>query len=557
MRSYWWKKAVIYEIYCKSFYDTDGDGLGDLNGVYEKLPHLAELGINCIWFTPIYVSPQFDNGYDVADYSDIEPTYGGMTAFKRVLDRAHELGIKVVMDMVLNHSSDKNKWFQESRKSKDNPYRNYYYWREGNDGKEPNNWANYFKTGNCSAWNYDETTGEYYLGLYGQFMPDLNWECKELREDVYRMMRSWLDLGVDGFRLDVITKLKKPAGLPDSTDIEWANGYHYFSCDCQEGLHEIIHDIAKNTWLLPQYDAFGLGEASGIRPDNGIDYLLPENEELDILYHFQIVNRAIAPCKPDYYKQVQKGWTDLLPKGICVTQHLDNHDQPRLISRFGNDSEEYRKKSGKMLAMMTHMMPGTVFVYQGEEIGMINSYHDTIDEYNDRYTVGNYNDGLRKGLSAEEAIKALWEVSRDNARRPMPWNGGKNGGFTEGTPWLALDKHYETINLEKDKESVDSMFKFYQKLIGMRKKYDSMTEGDIEYYAFEDKQIVAFKRECKTDILFFVGNWSNEKVKFTLPPELKWHTFEVVLSNFKDANYKTITREMEPWDAAIYKLKLN
>lgn len=551
----WWKEAVIYEIYCKSFFDTDGDGLGDLKGVIEKIPYLNELGINCIWFTPIYCSPQFDNGYDVSDYYDIEKDYGGLEVFEELIEKAHAAGIKIVMDMVLNHSSNKCKWFIESRKSKDNPYRNYYYWRPAKpDGSEPNNWGNYFRTGNGSAWTLDEQTGEYYLGLYGEFMPDLNWECAELREEIYSMMRYWLDKGVDGFRLDVLTKIKKPAGLPDVLDREPRDdGYCVFACDCQEGIHDFFRELRSNTWAREEFDAFGLAEASGIRYDNALDFLLPEREELDLSYHFQIVNRAPNPPSVLYYKEVQQGWMENFAKGIWPTQHLANHDMPRQTSRFGND-KEYRERSAKMLATVTHLMPGTVFVYQGEEIGMVNCYFDSIEDYNDRYTIGNYWAGIRAGKTPKESLDAFKHVSRDNARRPIPWNDSKNGGFTTGTPWIKLDPNYTEINVEKDMANKNSVFNYYKKLIALRKQDETVVYGDFKMFYPDDEKLVSFARSLNDETLLVVANWSDNNVDFTLPDEFAGKELCVVLTNIEENIGKDVSRTLEPWEAIIYKI---
>lgn len=552
----WWKEAVIYEIYCKSFFDTDGDGLGDLKGVIEKIPYLKELGINCIWFSPIYASPQFDNGYDVSDYYDIEKDYGGLAVFEELIAKAHEAGIKIVMDMVLNHSSNKCKWFEESRKSKDNPYRNYYFWRPAKpDGSEPNNWCNRFRSGNGSAWTFDEQTGEYYLGLYSEFMPDLNWECAELREEIYSMMRWWLDKGVDGFRLDVITMIKKPEGLPDVLDVEPRDdGYCFFSCANQDGLHELLHDLRINTWARPEYDSFGLGEAGSINCYNAPEFLLPELEELDLSYHFQIVNRAPNPPTVLRYKEIQQGWMDHLDKGIWPIQHLANHDQPRQTSRFAND-KEYRERSAKMLATLTLLMPGTPILYQGEEIGMVNSYFDSIDDYNDRYTVGNYWADIRAGKTPKEALDAFKYVSRDNARRPIPWNDSKNGGFTTGTPWIKLDPNYTEINVEKAMADKDSVFNYYKALLSLRKQDETAVYGNFKMFYPEDEKLVVFARSLNNETLLIITNWSNDSVNFTLPQEFEGKELEVVLTNINENIGKNASRTLEPWETVVYKIK--
>ena len=565
-RTYWWKDAVIYEIYMRSFKDSDGDGIGDLGGVIEKLPYLKELGISCIWFTPIYPSPQVDNGYDVADYSGISETYGGKEMFLAMLEKAHALGIRVIMDMVLNHSSDECVWFQEARKSKDNPYRDYYIWRDPSpEGKEPNNWSNCFHDGGGSAWTYTEETGQYYFHNYSYKMPELNWHSAALRQEVYRMMRGWLDLGVDGFRLDVINKILKPEDFPDSPDPLDAYGYapgKRFSLNLP-GVEDIIHKIAENTWLLPQYDAFSMGECGGVTSQNALRFLKPEKRILDTLYHFEIASRTREKPSLREYKRIEAGWASLMKEGVWPIQHLDNHDQPRLVSKFGDDScEEMRVRSAKCLAMLTHMMPGTPILYQGEEIGMTNTFFDRIEDYNDRYTVGDYAERRKAGMSHEEALFPIRMASRDNARTPMQWDGSENAGFTEGTPWIRVNPNYPVINaaLDREKPADQSVFRFYQKLIAMRKEHPAMRVGEFTLVLPEDDHFVIFTRVDREsgETLLLAANVSGETVPCPGVPALENAPAHCLLSSLgetAESMSSPFGRLYLPWEGIIFALR--
>ncbi len=560
MKTNWWKNAVIYEIYCRSFKDTNGDGIGDLNGVIEKLPYLKNLGINCIWFTPIYVSPQVDNGYDVADYRDIDPAFGSLETFKKVLDEAHKLGIKIMMDMVLNHSSDECEWFKKSRQSKDNPYRDFYYWRKPKpDGSVPNNWSNYFKEGDGSAWEFDKKTGEYYLHLYSIKMPDLNWESPQLRKEVYSMMNSWLDMGVDGFRFDVICRTKKPDGLPDATDKnakkEIGTPYYRYECENLPGVHKIIKDIRKNTWGQEKYDAVGLGEATGIAfPNDFEDLLNPENKELDLLYHFLTVSRGSKKERAiKTLKKMQRGWETLLDTGSWPTNHMSTHDQPRQVSKFG--SERYRVRSAKALAMLNLTLPGTPILYQGEEIGMTNTYFETIDEYNDCYTRGDYFRHLKNGIEPKKALEMLRFKSRDNARTPMQWDESENAGFTTGKPWLGINKNYKTINVKNALKNKNSIFYFYKDLIELHKTAPALKEGKIKNFGDENDLSVCFMRKSEEQTLFITINLDTKPVPFEMPEELKGKKAKLLYTNLTGKKPTLKTGNLIPFEANIYEIK--
>lgn len=557
MKKKWWQEAVVYQIYCKSFKDTDGDGIGDLQGVISKLPELKELGINCVWLNPVYASPQIDNGYDVSDYCAIEPTYGTMDDFKELLEKAHAMGIRVIMDLVLNHTSDQHKWFQESRKSKDNPYRDYYIWRKPKEnGKEPNNWGNYFFEGKGSAWEYDEATGEYYLHEYSKHMPSTNWECKALREDMYKMMRWWLDLGVDGFRLDAINRLKKPAGLPDSTRPPMPpvgiHGYvvDRFICCNVPGIHELMHEINENVWS--RYDCTTIGEMGNTTAAEAVDYIIQGHKEIDMLFHFEIGKNANLITVLDY-KTTQARWAKLQDRNAWLTQYLTNHDTPRQVSRFGND-QEYRVPSAKLLATLTHTMPGTPFIYQGEEIGMANVEFDSIEDYNEKYFVGKYWTMLEAGEDPQKALEILRPTSRDNARTPYQWDDSENAGFTTGKPWIKVNPRYKEINYNADRSSPDSIFAYYQKLIAMRKDNPAILDGNLQFHLEDHPQLVIYTRKCARQTLLVIANFSDEVVTKKLPEEIRSGVWERLLTNY-EGSVPSLERETwQPWEAEIYEL---
>ncbi|MBR2635140.1 MAG: alpha-glucosidase [Clostridia bacterium] len=558
MERKWWQEAVGYEIYCKSFCDSDGDGLGDLRGVISKLPVLKELGITCIWFAPIYASPQADNGYDVADYESIEPAYGDLTVFKELLDTAHSMGIRVIMDMVLNHSSDEHRWFRESRKSKDNPYRNYYIWQPPKaDGSEPNNWGGYFNEGNGSAWQYDEMAGEYYLHQYGIKMPDLNWEYRPLREDIYKMLNFWLDFGVDGFRLDVISRLKKMPGFPDSkkepakTD---RNGFviDRSMCTDVEGIHDILREL--NERAFGREDCMTMGEGAGITSANALNYIAPERKELDCVYHFELASRTRpAICAADF-RSVQKRWAEVWKKGGWSIQYLSNHDSRRQVSHHGEDGI-YRTRSAKLLATLLHTSPGIPFIYQGEEIGMVDVRFDSIEDYNCCYTVGPYRALVENGYSPEDALAEVAVKSRDNARTPYQWDDSENAGFTKGKPWLKVNPRYREINLKKDLAAPDSIFRYYQKLIALRHLHPAVVEGELSFYLEDHPQILCYTRSCEAETLLVIANFGPTEAELSLPEKLSSCRAERILTNCPETAPNLESRTLLPWEAAVYRLE--
>lgn len=560
MERQWWKEAVGYEIYCKSFCDSNGDGIGDLRGVMSKLDVLRELGVTCIWFTPIYTSPQVDNGYDVADYRNIDPAYGTLEDFKELLAMAHGMGIRVIMDMVLNHSSDEHPWFIESRKSKDNPYRNYYIWQPPKeDGSEPNNWGNYFREGNGSAWEFDETTGEYYLHQYSIKMPDLNWEYEPLRRELYDMLHWWIDLGVDGFRLDIFTRFKKPEGFPDTQKQPDAlldrNGFVVDPemCTNVEGIHELLHEM--HTEVFGPRNSMTVGEGAGVTYHNAPDYVAREREEIDMVYHFQLSYRKLFSLSTDHIRWAQRNWAKVCRNGGWAVQYLSNHDSARQVSCYGTDREPYRADSAKLLATLLHTTPGTPFIYQGEEIGMTNVKYDTIEDYNCCYTVGDYHAMIASGVSPKEAIDKLAPQSRDNARAPYQWDGTVNAGFSTGKPWIKVNPRYTEINLAADRKSEDSIFAYYQALTRMRREHPAVIDGDLRFLLDGHKELLVYLRECAEQTMLVVLNYSDKSVVFDIPDELQGKTWRCLLTNKKGTiPSMNADRALIPWEAEVYEL---
>ena len=556
----WWQEAVLYEIYCKSFYDSNGDGIGDLPGVLEKLPMLRELGVDCIWFTPIYASPQVDNGYDVSDYQSIDPAYGTMEDFRRVLKKAHEFGIRVVMDQVLNHTSDEHFWFRESRKSKDNPYRHYYIWQPPKeDGSEPNNWGSYFREGRGSAWEFDERTGEYYLHQYSVKMPDLNWEYPPLRKEVYEMLRWWADMGVDGFRLDIFTRLKKPEGFPDTRKapdlLLDRNGFVVDKKMCTNvpGIHEIIHELY--TEVFGPKDCFTVGEGSGVTYENALSFIAPDRKELDTVYHFELAGRSKPKMSAEDFRRVEKGWAKVQEAGGWETQHFSNHDSARQVSNYGADGQ-YRTASARLLAVLLLTTPGTPILYQGEEIGMVNVRFDRIEDYNDRYTVGDYYAMTGQGEDPRTALEKLAGRSRDNARTPYQWDGSTHAGFTTGTPWLKVNPRYTEINLEKDRKDPDGIFSGYQTLIRLRKEHPVILSGKIVFYLENDPRIIAYTRENEDEMLLILANLSGEEAPLSLPEELSERRWKLLFQGRPECPKELSGKKiLAPWESAVYRLE--
>jgi trehalose-6-phosphate hydrolase len=547
-----WKKSVVYQIYPKSFNSANNGATGDIKGIIEKLDYLAFLGVDYIWLTPIYKSPQNDNGYDVSDYYAIDESYGTMEEFEELVAEANKRNIKIMMDIVVNHSSTEHKWFQEARKSKDNPYREYYIWRD-----EPNNWQSKF---GGNAWEYDEETGQYYLHLFDKTQADLNWENEEVRNEVYKMMKYWAEKGVSGFRLDVINLISKDQSFPDDTGEGAMNDGRKFYTDGPR-VHEFLQEM--NREVFAGTDIITVGEMSSTTIDNCIKYSNPDRNELSMTFSFHHLKvdypNGEKWTKADFdflqLKNIMSDWqTGMYEGGGWNAIFWCNHDQPRIVSRFGDDAN-YHKESAKMLATALHMLQGTPYIYQGEEIGMTNPYFDTIEEYRDVETLNIYHIKKNEGFSHEEIMDAIKQKSRDNSRTPMQWNDSVNAGFTSNTPWISVAPNYKEINVEKAMQDEDSILYHYKKLIELRKTYDVITYGKYEVLLKDHSQIWAYTRSTEDEVLLVVNNFYGEEAEFVLPEKVQlegWNS-EVIISNYKDstADYKRIL--LRPYESIVYR----
>ncbi|MFT9599762.1 glycoside hydrolase family 13 protein [Mesobacillus sp.] len=537
----WWKKSIVYQIYPRSFYDSNGDGIGDLQGIIQKLDYLKELGVDVIWLSPIYDSPNDDNGYDIRDYYQIMKQFGTMEDLNRLLDAAHQRGLKIIMDLVVNHTSDEHSWFVESKKGLANPYRDYYVWKPGKNGKEPNNWGSIFSG---PAWDYDENTNEYYLHLFSKKQPDLNWENPALRNEIYTMMKFWLDKGIDGFRMDVINFISKVPGLPDGEVKEGAiygDGGPYFVNGPK--IHKYLREM--NEKVLSHYDILTVGEMPGASTADAVMYTNPENKEINMIFTFEHMGLDSGPTekwdlKPlnlvDLKENLTKWQSELHGTG-WNSLYWNNHDQPRIVSRFGDD-QEYRVESAKMLATCLHMMQGTPYIYQGEEIGMTNVKFESIEQYQDVETLNMFREKRSLGVPTEDIMNSIYVKGRDNARTPMQWNEQIHSGFTKGTPWIEVNPRYKEINVEAALEDKESIFYHYKHLISLRKKLDVITTGDFNLLFEDHPKIFAYERRSENEKLIVLCNFSNEEIVIeeeALLTEIA--RAELIVQNYKEVEH--------------------
>ena len=542
MERKWWHSSVVYQIYPRSFNDSNGDGIGDINGIREKLDYLKELGIDVIWLSPVYKSPNDDNGYDISDYCDIMDEFGTMDDMEKLLKEANEKGIKILMDLVVNHTSDEHKWFIEAKKSKDNKFRDYYIWRDPVNGHEPNNLGSCFSG---SAWQYDESTDQYYLHLFSKKQPDLNWENENVRNEVYKMMNFWIDKGIGGFRMDVIDLIGK---VPD--EMITGNG---------PKLHDYLQEMNKAA--LEGHDLLTVGETWGATPEIAKLYSNPKRKELSMVFQFehigldQIEGKEKWDVKPldllDLKKVLSKWQTELEGEG-WNSLFWNNHDLPRIVSRWGND-KEYRVESAKMLATLLHGMKGTPYIYQGEELGMTNVRFEDINEYNDIETLNMYKDRISKGYSHDEIMASIYAKGRDNARTPMQWDSTENAGFTTGNPWLKVNKNYKFINAEDCLQDKDSIFYHYKKLINIRKHNDTIIYGNYKLLLPEDKNVFAYSRELNGDKIVVVCNFYNKEINLNFKED--FNNVEILLSNYKDSSILMKDLKLRPYEAIMYRVK--
>lgn len=553
MKKNWWKEAVVYQIYPRSFKDSDGDGVGDLKGIIEKLPYLRDLGVDVLWLSPIYKSPNDDNGYDISDYRDIMTEFGTMEDFDLLLEKAHENGLKILMDLVVNHSSDEHKWFSEKE--------DFYIWRKGIDANNPpNNWGSVF---GGSAWEYNDKKDMFYLHLFSKKQPDLNWENPELRKEVYDTMKFWLDKGIDGFRMDVINFISKDPAMPDGPKVEKAL-YGDFSPYSMNGPK--IHDYLKemNKEVLSKYDIMTVGETPGVTPEDAIKYVGEDREELNMVFQFEHMGIGDGedgkwshkPVDLVKFKQIMTKWQKGLEKNGWNSLYLNNHDQPRMVSRFG-DTKEYWKESAKMLATCLHFMQGTPYIYQGEEIGMTNVAFETLDDYRDIETLNAYKEFVEiKGKSHEEFMAAIYAVSRDNARTPVQWSSERNGGFTNGEPWIKVNRNFKEINVESQLKDEDSILNYYKKLVSLRKSSDIMVYGTYDLLLEEDEKVYAFTRTLKDEKLLVLCNFSKDNIEVNLDNLLKYEHVDLFISNYREKVEKECKRfQLRPYEASVYMVK--
>ncbi len=544
----WWKEAIVYQIYPRSFNDSNHDGIGDIPGIIEKLDYIESLGIDVIWLCPVYQSPNDDNGYDISDYYQIMTDFGTMEDFDQLLDGVHKRGIKLIMDLVPNHTSDEHEWFLESKKSKDNPYRDYYIWKGGEPEKAPTNWPSFF-TGN--AWQYDEATKEHYLHLFSKKQPDLNWENPKVRQEIYDVMHFWFKKGIDGFRMDVVSLISKPTNYTDATATDftdviaenYANGPRV-----HEFLKEMHHEV------LSHYDCMTVGEGPGITLDNALNYVGNDRNELQMIFHFghmYIDNGPGGKYDPVDYdlidmKKIFTAWDEKLAQKGWGSIFLGNHDFPRIVSRFGNDMK-YWEKSAKVLASLLLCMRGTTFIYQGDEIGMTNVIYENIDDYRDIETLNSWKDALTSGKESSAMLSLIHRQSRDNARTPMQWSSGKNAGFSEVAPWIGINPNFAAINVEQQMKDEKSILTYYRKMIAFRKANNALVYGDYNCILEEDPELYIFERSYKGEVFLVMLNFS-EKMREIDAGFSENMTEEI--GNYEEA---IGLHQLRPWEAKVLK----
>lgn len=546
MNKTWWKESVVYQIYPRSFCDSNGDGIGDIRGIIGKLDYLKRLGVDIIWLSPIYQSPNDDNGYDISDYRAIMQDFGTMDDFNELLEEAHKRNLRIIMDLVVNHTSDEHAWFAESRKATDNPYRDYYIWREGKDGNPPNNWGSWFSG---PAWEYDENTDMYYLHIFSKKQPDLNWENEKVRREVYDMMLWWLDKGVDGFRMDVISLISKVPGLPDG---EVGQGiYGDLSPYCAHGprVHEYLQEM--NREVLSKYDIMTVGEAACVTLEEAKKYAGEDRGELNTVFQFehtQLTDGVYgkwndAPIKLTELKAVFDKWDRGLDGISWNTLFWSNHDQPRAVSRFGNEGR-YWELSAKMLGTCLHMMRGTPYIYQGEELGMLNAGFTDLSEYRDVESINAYHELVeQQGVPQEEMMMYLRISSRDNARTPMQWDNTPHAGFTTGEPWIAVNPNYKYINAKAQINDSNSIYNYYQKLIKLRHELEVIVYGDFEMLLMESEEIFAYRRKLADCELLVLCNFTDHTVDIPVNTA----GYELLLGNYDETTWT----QLRPYEAVV------
>lgn len=543
MEKKWWHNSVVYQIYPRSFKDSNGDGIGDLKGIISKLDYIKFLGVDVLWISPIYKSPNVDNGYDISDYCDIMDEFGTMDDMKLLIKEAKSRDIKIMMDLVVNHTSDEHKWFKESRKSRDNEYRDFYVWRNPVNGDVPSSLKSNF---GGSAWTLDKSTGQYYLHMHDKKQPDLNWDNQRVREKIYEMMNFWLDLGIEGFRMDVIELIGK-----DVDNLLIVNG---------PNLHTYIQEMNKMTF--GDRDIITVGETWAADTNIAKLYCAPKRKELGMVFQFEVISMDKQPGKRKWdlaplnfieFKKIFSKWQTELHSEGWNSLFGNNHDLPRMVSRWGND-KEYRVESAKMLATMLHMQKGTPYIYQGEEIGMTNIRFDSIDDYNDIESLNMYKERLSQGYSLDEIMESIYAKGRDNARTPMQWNKENNAGFTTGIPWLKVNKNYKYINVEQAINDENSILYYYKKLIKLRRESDVIKYGEYKLILEEHPEIFAYTRSWNDDNILVICNFYGNTINVFLGEEYSKKDSQIILSNYKDAKILGRDIKLRPYEAIVYKV---
>lgn len=556
----WWKNSVVYQVYPKSFNDSNGDGIGDLNGITEKLDYLADLGVDVLWLNPIYRSPQVDNGYDISNYRDIEPQLGTMADFEQLLHAAHDRQLKIILDLVVNHTSDQHPWFKAAKSSVSNKYHDYYIWKKPVDNHVPNNWGSSF---GGSAWAYEKDLGEYYLHLFARQQPDLNWKNPKVRQEVYELMRFWLDKGVDGFRMDVISLISKDPAYPDGPLIQGkVYGSYYAGAANGPKVHNYLQEMHEQ--VLSHYDIMTVGETPHTTAEQAQLYTAANRHELDMVFHFDHMHLDYGKYgkfstnrfKLVDLKAVLARWeTTLAQVDGWNSLYWSNHDQPRPVTRFG-DEGQYRIRSAKMLGTVLHMLQGTPFIFEGEELGLKNVRFDHLNQYNDLETKNSFSELTNQHHeSPEAAMEAIYLHSRDNARTPMPWDGSQKGGFTTGKPWLELNPDHQQINAEKDLADSDGVYHYYQRLIKLRHEEPLVTTGDFELLAPDDPDLFIYLRRGKNETLLVAGNFSESQRRWPLPDALQNKQVTTLISNVPIAKRVGKIIILPPFGSVVYKLQ--
>ncbi|HBI6984144.1 TPA: alpha-glucosidase [Clostridium perfringens] len=553
MNKKWWKELIAYQIYPKSFMDSNGDGIGDIQGIISKLDYLKDLGIDLIWLCPMYKSPNHDNGYDISDYKDILDEFGTMDDFNELLNEVHNRGMKLIIDLVINHTSHEHPWFIESRSSRDNPKRDWYIWREGKGYEEPNNWESIFKG---SAWEFCENSEEYYLHLFAKEQPDLNWENKEVRRELYNMINWWLDKGIDGFRVDAISHIKKEEGLKDMDNPEGLKYVSSFEKHMNvEGINSHLKELKEETFS--KYDIVTVGEANGVSANEADHWVAEDEGTFNMIFQFEHLNLWNYEEGQGFdvkaYKDVLTNWQNSLEGKGWNALFIENHDIPRVVSTWGND-KEYLTECAKAFGAIYFLQKGTPFIYQGQELGMTNVKYHSICEYDDVKTINTYNERIESGVSEEIALKEAWITSRDNSRTPMQWNSSKNAGFTCGKPWIGVNENYKTINVEVEERDENSVLNFYKKLIKLKKSNEALIYGVYDLILEEDENIFAYTRTLNNDKFLIMANLTGENAKYVYEKE-KLNSKDLILNNYEVCEHKNLTEFiLKPYECRVYKL---